>query len=326
MPTDQLIENCGKTDGSELSGTAKLKAMPASTFAPPSTMPAADPLAQLLAPSLATVRPEFSIIICSPPANDARFSQIEGVYKQALVGEDYEIIRIQDASSMAEGYARGAAKAAGRILIFSHDDAAPVRPFGSRLRSHLQRVDIVSGAGTDRLDGPAWFTAGPPHVFGQVLNSVPARLEIKYPDGRTEVREQHPLLLSIYGVPSRLVAGIQAFDGFWFACTRGVVEQIPFDPETCDTFHMYDVDFSYRAYLAGAKIGVANDLSLMHASVGGYACPKWKPAADKWLAKYGAGLRPHHKDRRYTSAAVSGTSVPEMLAVMDQMVLRAEES
>lgn len=249
--------------------------------------------------------PEFSVITCS--VNDAKFQQMVECYKIALAGEDYEIIRIADATGLAEGYDRGVKLSRGGHVIFSHDDAAPIRPIGAKLRQHLRTVDIVAGAGTDRLDGPAWFTAGPPHVFGQVLNRLP---------------NQQQMLLTVYGVPSALVPNIMAFDGFWFACNREVLDVISFDPQMCDGFHMYDVDFSYRAYLRGMRVAVACDLSLCHASTGGYGDPKWKPASKKWLEKHGQKLHPH-KPRTYQFTGISGADANDLLGVMDQFVERA---
>lgn len=250
--------------------------------------------------------PEFSVVTCS--INDLKFNQMAATYKIGLAGEDYEVIRISDAKGLAEGYTRGLAQARGRYIIFSHDDAAPIRPIGARLRNHLRKVDIVAGAGTDRLDGPAWFTSGPPHIFGQVLNKVP---------------NQADLMLTVYGIPSALVIGIQAFDGFWFAAKREVLHEKGawFDPELCDGFHMYDVDFSQRAWRNGVRVGVATDLCLCHASSGGYSDPKWKPAADRWMAKYGNQLSPH-KPRGFQFCGVTGANVEDMLTVMDGFVER----
>ena len=268
------------------------------------------PLAKIMATVIPTPvlrrRPAFSVIVCS--VNDVKFQGVEQCYRIALAGEDYEIIRISDAKGLAEGYNRGAAQAAGSILIFSHDDAAPLRPIGARLRGHLRSVDIVAGAGSDRLDGPAWFTAGPPHVFGQVLNRVPG---------------QNAMQLTVYGVPSRLVPEVCVFDGFWFAMRRHVLDQVRFDPKLCDGFHMYDVDFSYRAYLAGVKIGVATDLSLCHASSGGYGDPAWKPAADKWMAHYGSSLA-QHRPREFQFCGVMGSDPNDLVSAMDEFVARTE--
>lgn len=248
--------------------------------------------------------PEFSVIICS--VNDDKFNNVSQCYQIALAGEDYEIVRISDATGLAEGYNRGAAQARGKILIFSHDDAAPMRPVGARIRAHLRSVDIVAGAGADRLDGPAWFTAGPPHVFGQVLNRVP---------------NTNQMMLTVYGVPKALVPNICVFDGFWFACKRSVLAKLKFDETVCPGFHMYDVDFSFRAYRLDIPIGVACDLSLCHASSGGYGDPKWKPLADRWMELYAPHLE-QHKPRTWQFAGVNGTDPNDLMDVMDQFVER----
>lgn len=314
ISTGSSTGGTGTSDGNEPSGRKLLAKMPGSTFA------AKDVTVVNLIPEPPKVRrPEFSIITCS--VNDHRFEQMSGAYRMTMAGEDYEIVRISDAKSLAEGYNRGAAQSRGDILVFSHDDAAPVRPFAARLRQHLRRVDIVAGAGTDRLDGPAWFTAGPPHVFGQVLNHIPPQNP-----------PQPAFLLSVYGVPARLVTGIVAFDGFWFAMGRQAFLRMcrenqtrgAFDEDMCDSFHMYDVDLSFRAHRAGLKVGVATDLFLMHASVGGYGDPKWKPAADKWMAQYGDRLMPH-RDTGFVMTAINGNDVAVVLNAMDQFVARAAE-
>jgi hypothetical protein len=273
---------------------------------------AASILANLTVPLPAA--PEFSVITCSPPQNDEKFRQMSGCYQMGLAGESYEIIRISDAKSMAEGYTRGIAQARGRIIILSHDDAAPLRPIGAKLRAHLRRCDIVGGAGTDRLVGPTWFSAGYPHVFGQVLN----RIFGTTPDGQPG----SSLLLSVYSVPSPLVERCQAIDGFWMACSRRVADTVPFDADTCDGFHCYDIDWSFSAYLMGMNVAVATDLSLSHASTGGYGDPKWKPAADKLVEKHREHLTAG-PTRGFQFAAVQGNNVDEMLMVMDGLVARS---
>ena len=262
------------------------------------------------------VLPEFSVIVCS--VNDEKFHAVRAAYTNALAGEAYELIRISDAKGIAEGYIRGFNQAVGRYIIFSHDDAAPLRPIGAKLRRHLNRVDIVGGAGSDRLDGPAWFTAGPPHVAGQVLNQV----WIAGPDGRPTPS----FLLSVYGVPSRLVENIQVIDGFWMACNRRVLhpDLAWFDVDTCPGFHGYDVDFSFTAYKRGVRIGVACDLSLCHASTGGYGDPNWKSHADKLVAKHGASWS-QHRNTNFQFASVQGADQQMMLMLMDDFCEKADQ-
>ena len=324
-PTDQLIASSTTKDGSEpflpVSGTEKKKLMTAADLiAKAEAQQRAEEIQKnpvlALIPEAPKVRmPEFSVISCS--VSDERFNQIEQAYKIALSGEDYELIRISDATGLCEGYNRGIRQARGRIFIFTHDDAAPLRPIGSKLRAHLRHADIVGGAGSDRLDGPAWFTAGPPHCFGQVLNRVPGKDE---------------WLLSVYGVPSALVQGIEAIDGFWMTCTRealeknvyafaynGLVHEDQYFDESIRGFHMYDVDWSHRAFRQGLHVAVATDLSLAHASVGGYGDPKWRPAADAWMQRYGSTLH-EHQPHGFQITSITGRDVNDMLQVMDYFV------
>lgn len=265
-----------------------------------------NPLSVLLAPTPATSTPEFSVITCS--VNDEKFKAMSQCYANALAGEAFEIVRISDAHSLAEGYIRGIEQAKGSRIIFSHDDAAPLRPIGAKLRAHLRRCDVIGGAGTDRLDGPAWFTSGHPHIFGQVLNQVPG---------------QKDFLLSIYSVPGALVEKCQALDGFWMAANREVLHPMLawFDKQTCDGFHAYDIDFSFGAFLRGVNVGVACDLNLCHASTGGYGDAKWKPAADKLMKKY-AGRVADHVPGNFQFGAMTGPDMNRMVAIMDGLVER----
>lgn len=273
-------------------------------------------MAEIIPKPASVVKPEFSVIICS--VNDEKFKAVRAAYAGALAGEAYDLIRITDAKGIAEGYIRGLSQSTGKYIIFSHDDAAPLRPIGAKLRRHLSRVDIVGGAGSSRLDGPAWFTAGPPHVAGQVLNQV----WIAGPDGKTPMPS---FLLSVYGIPSRLVENIQVIDGFWMAANREVLnpEMAWFDVECCPGFHGYDVDFSFSAYKRGIRIGVACDLSLCHASTGGYGDPNWKLHADKLVAKHGASWS-QHRDLQFQFASVQGSDQQMMLMLMDDFLEKAD--
>ena len=279
--------------------------------------PAVHPLASVIPPVPARYDPEFSIITCS--ISDDKFKAMSGAYAVALTGATFEIIRIGDARGLAEGYLRGLSQASGKYIIFSHDDAAPLRPIAAKLRGHLRRVDIVGGCGTRRLDGPAWFTAGPPYTVGQVLNQMAAK------DDRTG--KIVPIFaLTVYGIPNRLVKNVQAIDGFWMACNRRVLhpQGAWFDMECCPGFHGYDVDFSFSAYQRGIRIGVACDLSLCHASTGGYGDPLWKPHADKLEAKHGK-VWSQHLPNQWQFSSVQGLDQQQMLGVMDEFCELASE-
>src|SRR3954470_25061532 len=200
-------------------------------------------------------RDDISVIICS--IDEERFRAVSRNYAERLGSGPYEIIRISDAKSLAEGYNRGLEKARGDIVIFSHDDIEILTPdFRRRLVGHLQRLDLLGTAGTSRLINASWNTAGQPWVHGQVAQ--PARSGEGY-------------VVDIYGEAKAPVqAGIQALDGMFIAARRIAAAALGFDAERFDAFHCYDIDFTYRAFLARMAVGVANDILIYHASLGNF--------------------------------------------------------
>ena len=61
---------------------------------------------------------------------------------------------------------------------------------------------------------------------------------------------------------------IQGLDGLFLACRTNVARQIRFDPTTFDNFHGYDLDFTYRAFMADFRLAVCRDLFIVHFSHG----------------------------------------------------------
>ena len=227
--------------------------------------------------------PAFSVIICSSDAG--KFAKASASWQAALAGVDVEIIGIHDARSLASGYNRGLDRAAGEIVVFSHDDVDVITPdAGERIATHLRTFDIVGIAGTRRLIGGAWYLAGEPHDFMLVIQPHPET-------GR-------PVLLVEGGGP--LVAdGIQALDGVFFAARASVARDLRFDAMTFDHFHLYDLDFSYRAHLAGCNLAVCRDLLLVHDSRGSFD-PRWDAYRARFESKFAgrfAELPPRREPR-----------------------------
>lgn len=242
----------------------------------------------------------ISIVTCS--VTPAKLQNMVTKY-HANTGEPIEIVHIDDAKSLAEGYNRGIDRASGDVIVFSHDDAFPLAPgFGPRLRKHLEAVDIVGGAGTQKLDGGVWFTAGPPYVHGQVLNLKP--------DGK--------LLLSIFSAKAPLVTGIQALDGFFMATSAGAAQNHRFD-ERFAGFHLYDLDWSYGAFQSGAKVGVATDLFLGHQSAGGYNDPAFLKYMYRFIHKWGDKIADPNR-RNFSNASVEVSTVSEAIELMSAVV------
>lgn len=211
----------------------------------------------------------ISVIICS--IDDQKFQRVSANYRSLLADEAFEIIRINDARSLCEGYNRGIKRARGSILVFSHDDIEILtQNFAQRLREHLGQYDMIGVAGTTCLVDGNWTAGLYPHVHGQVAHQDKAT-------GKYAV--------SVYGVKATVVENIQALDGLFFAATRRVVENISFDEGRFDGFHFYDIDFTFSAYLAGFKMAVCNDIVIAHESTGA-ASPEWGKYRQRFIEKH----------------------------------------
>jgi len=238
----------------------------------------------------------ISVITCSK--DPTRLAAAEASLRSALDGEEWEMVRIPDARSLAEGYNRGIAQARGDILVFSHDDVEIMAPgLGGRLRSHLSRFDVLGAAGANRVISGAWLAAGPPYIYGQIVHLIGIG----------------PFNVDVYGAPRRVVGGIQALDGLFMAATRSACERIQFDEQTFDGFHLYDMDFSYAAFRAGLKLCVACDIPLLHYSPGRFD-DNWRTYADRFQQKW--NITPPEKMPKFQWSAAKVNTREEALDLM----------
>ena len=229
--------------------------------------------------------PTTSFVICS--IDPAKFESVSRAIRERMAGEPHEIVGIHDARGICEGYNRGAARAIGERLVFCHDDIDLLSPdFSQRLAAGLDAYDLVGVAGTDRLIGASWTFAAPPHVFGQVAHTITG--------GGGYAVDQ-------YGIPRRVVdRSIQALDGVFLATHRHVWEKIRFDEATFRGWHLYDIDFTFRAHLAKFRLAVCCDILLAHASPG-MLSKAWEADASAFLKKHAQRLSAGQKRQMHQS-------------------------
>jgi hypothetical protein len=219
-------------------------------------------------------RPTVSVLVCS--IDPVRFRNVSANYRARFEGYELDIVGVHDARSLSEGYNRAAAQSRGDILVFSHDDVELVNSdFAPRLVAHLESFDGVGVAGGSRVTGPTWGHAGVRAVHGHILHRTPV--------GKGGV------LLMVAGFQMPVCAGIVLLDGAFIAVRRHVWEATRFDSDHYDGFHLYDLDFAWRATGAGARFAVPADLLLFHASQGRYD-EAWRRYARRFIEA--AGLDP----------------------------------
>lgn len=223
--------------------------------------------------------PQVSVVICSidPPS----FERASRSYRRLLAGIPHEIVGVHDAKSLCEGNNRGARRARGDLLLFSHDDVEIMgEDFAARLLATFGSADLIGIAGTSRLSRARWITHGHPYIHGQ--HGIPR-------DDRVDVQ--------VYSSGAPVAHGIEALDGVLLATRRELWEAHPFDEETFRDWHLYDIDFSYTAHHAGHRVAVRCDLPLIHyrrpQSVSAEYLARWDAEARRFLAKHPAlGDRP----------------------------------
>jgi GT2 family glycosyltransferase len=184
------------------------------------------------------------------------------------------LIHVADARSLCEGYNRGVVRARGEILVFCHDDITILCPdFASRLRTRLASFDLLGVAGSTRATGPTWTWSGAPHIFASIA----------YPREDTD-----EVQLATCGTSGPVVKNAQLLDGVFMAARKDLVQRVPFDEATFDGFHLYDLDFSYRAWLSGARTAICRDVAICHASRGKFRTADYRRYAERFRRKFPA--------------------------------------
>lgn len=193
--------------------------------------------------------PSVDAVVCS--IDDDRFRSVSDSLYAELGGIGLRrVIRVDDARAMPDGYNRGAMVSDADWLLFCHDDIVVLNLVRQTWRQALDMTDVFGPCGTDCLQGPNWYEASPNHLHGSVVAPTPHRLGFEH---------------QIFGRRGPLVRRAQALDGLFIMSRRSVWDAIRFSDDFVG-FTLYDIDFTYRAYLLGHRVAVLTDLLLLHDS------------------------------------------------------------
>ncbi|MBP8132670.1 MAG: glycosyltransferase [Zoogloea sp.] len=241
----------------------------------------------------------ISFVICS--IDNTKYAYVSARL-DAICTAPHEIIRIDDARSLSEGYTRGIAKARFDTVVLCHDDIDLLcdTALTDILHSALHEFDVVGVAGPRVLKSAFWLNGGPANTVGLVVHG---------PVGKPDA----PFVVNYYDCSDATRIPVQALDGVFIAAKKRVFDSVCFDADLFDGFHLYDIDFSYRCHLAGLRVGVAKDLALVHASPGNFG-ETWLRYEKRFREKYPA-LAPARLSPRQAPAAVYAASLAEAALV-----------
>jgi len=203
-----------------------------------------------------------------------KFASVSRSIAGAMGEAPYEIVGIHDARSMCDGYRRGLARSVGDPVVFCHDDIELLmHDLPARLARHLEHFDVFAPVGTRKLVSMNWMDAGAEYLYGAMSGP----------------RSGTGLSTGFFGGEAREVDGIVALEGVFIVARREAALAIGWDAETFDGWHGYDTDFSFRAHLAGWRVGVVLDLAIVHASSGSYD-ETYSQAMKRFAAKHAGKL------------------------------------
>lgn len=210
----------------------------------------------------------LSVIICS--IDPQRYAAVCANLRAHLAEVPHEIIGVHDARSMYDGWQKGLSQARGELLLFCHDDIAVHAPdFADRLLERLDRFELIGPVGSMGLHGEGWLYS---------------RADMR---GQVGMAGAHGLTATVFGMQGDATPGPVVLDGMFLACTRALVGELGLDAATFNGWHLYDFDFSHRAWLAGKKTAVCPDLLVTHASTGGFDA-EWRRYATRFAQKHPA--------------------------------------
>jgi hypothetical protein len=179
-----------------------------------------------------------------------------------------QFIRVRG-PSRAAAYNHALDLAVYPALLFARPDAQLLSPdFLPHLLAHLQRTDLLGITGTLRVSGADWFRSAHPYLLGQYLYGLP--------DGR--------IAHVVFNVPAPFVPNAQALDGPLIACPLALAKSLRFD-ESFTGLNYAEMDFSFRAHLAGHRLAVACDLPVYLPTPPPHA-PDWQSQAAHFDQKH----------------------------------------
>ena len=183
-------------------------------------------------------------------------SHIDHLKKSSGLGKNIEVIEYINNGeySLTELYNKGLKESKNELVIFCHDDIIfDTKNWGTKLNRVIKKNDefgIIGIAGSRELPKSGQWWENPNHMYGQVYHQHEGKKWLsKYSDKKIG-----------------FIDNVVLVDGLFFAVRKSMLK-CNFD-ESINGFHFYEVDFCFRNFMEGVKIGVTSDIDVTHLSIG----------------------------------------------------------
>jgi len=198
---------------------------------------------------------------------------IEHIKKTSGLGNKIEVIQyVNDgAFGLTELYNRALKETTNNIVVFCHDDIIfDTKNWGTKLLRVMKKnpeFGIVGIAGSREVPVSGQWWENPSHMYGQVYHKHEGKRWLsKYSDKKIGFIDNTVIV-----------------DGLFFVVDKEKIK-CEFD-EKVEGFHFYEIDFCFRNYLEGVKIGVTSDIDVTHLSIG-QTNEKWEENRKIFAEKY----------------------------------------
>lgn len=192
-----------------------------------------------------------SVVYCTREHNEEHSKHIHKMFGHPKV----EVIEyINKGEGLTKFYNKGLKEAKYDIVVFLHDDiiieTKQVATKLVKLYENNPEYGVLGVAGSKYMAETGKWWENPKKMYGRVSHTH---------EGKT--------WLSAYSKDlDNDIEEVVNVDGVFFSVHKKRVK-VDFD-ETVKGFHFYDVDFSFRNYLSGVKVGVHTNVRINHMSIG----------------------------------------------------------
>jgi glycosyltransferase involved in cell wall biosynthesis len=192
-----------------------------------------------------------SVVYCTREHNEEHSKHIHKMFGHPKV----EVIEyINKGEGLTKFYNKGLKDAKYDIVVFLHDDiiieTKQVASKLVKLYENNPEYGVLGVAGSKYMAETGKWWENPKKMYGRVSHTH---------EGKT--------WLSAYSKDlGNDVEEVVNVDGVFFSVHKKRIK-VDFD-ETVKGFHFYDVDFSFRNYLSGVKVGVHTNVRINHMSIG----------------------------------------------------------